>query len=53
LYYLDTCGQVTGCGSKTNAGVQMVPQSQLWAAITSIPVNKSTAYNAGDGGWVW
>lgn len=52
-YYLDSCGNVTGCGSNTNAGLQHVSQSQMWNAITSVPVNKSTAPDAGDGGWVW
>lgn len=52
-YYTDTCGNVTGCGSNSNAGIQIISQSAMWTAITNVPVNKSTAYNAGDGGWVW
>jgi len=52
-YYTDTCGKSTSCGSLTDGGVQTVPQAQLWTAISSIPVNTSTAYNAGDGGYVW
>lgn len=51
--YTDTCGHTTGCGSLTDGGVHAVAQSQMWAAITAIPVNTSTAYNAGDGGYVW
>lgn len=52
-YYTDTCGNSTGCGSLSDGGVHTVPQGQLWAAISAIPVNTSTAYNAGDGGYVW
>lgn len=52
-YYTDTCGHSTGCGALSDGGVHTVPQGQLWAAISAIPVNVSTAYNAGDGGYVW
>jgi hypothetical protein len=52
-YYTDTCGHSTDCGALSDGGVHTVPQGQLWAAITAIPVNASTAYNAGDGGYVW
>ncbi|HEV2461077.1 MAG TPA: C39 family peptidase [Ktedonobacterales bacterium] len=52
-YYTDTCGHSTGCGSLYDGGVHTVPQGQLWGAIGAIPVNTSTAYNAGDGGYVW
>jgi hypothetical protein len=52
-YYTDTCGHSTGCGALSDGGVHAVPQGQLWAAISAIPVNASTAYNAGDGGYVW
>jgi hypothetical protein len=52
-YYTDTCGHSTDCGSLSDGGVHTVPQGQLWAAISAIPVNASTAYNAGDGGYVW
>lgn len=51
--YTDTCGQSTGCGSLADGGVHTVGQAQMWAAITAIPVNTSTAYDAGDGGYVW
>jgi len=33
--------------------VHSVPQQQMWAAISAIPVNTSTADGAGDGGYVW
>ncbi|MFI5272156.1 MAG: C39 family peptidase [Ktedonobacterales bacterium] len=49
--YTDTCG--TGCGSLHDAGINTATQAQMWAAITAIPVNRSAAYNAGDGGYVW
>src|SRR5260221_14779551 len=49
-YYTDTCGHSTDCGSLSDGGVHTVPQGQLWAAISAVPVNTSTAYNAGDGG---
>lgn len=52
-YYTDTCGNSTGCGALSDGGVHTVPQGQLWAAISAIPVNTSTAYTAGDGGYVW
>ena len=52
-YYTDTCGHSTGCGALSDGGVHTVPQGQLWAAISAIPVNTSTAYSAGDGGYVW
>jgi hypothetical protein len=52
-YYTDTCGKSTDCGSLADGGVHTVAQAQLWTAITAIPVNTSTAYNAGDGGYVW
>ncbi len=52
-YYTDTCGHSTGCGSLYDAGVQTVPQAQLWAAISAIPVNTGTDSTAGDGGYVW
>jgi len=52
-YYTDTCGHSTDCGSLSDGGVHTVPQAQLWAAISAVPVNTSTAYNAGDGGYVW
>jgi hypothetical protein len=52
-YYTDTCGNSTDCGSLSDGGVHTVSQAQLWAAITAIPVNTSTAFNAGDGGYVW
>ena len=52
-YYTDTCGHSTGCGSLADGGVHSVPQQQLWAAISAIPVNTSTADGAGDGGYVW
>jgi hypothetical protein len=51
--YTDTCGASTGCGSLHDGGINSVPQAQLWAAITAIPVNMSAAYDAGDGGYVW
>ena len=51
--YTDTCGHSTGCGSLSDAGIHTVAYSQLWQAITSIPVNTSTDPHAGDGGWVW
>ena len=51
--YTDTCGHSTGCGSLTDGGAHTVSQAQMWAAITAIPVNTSTAYDAGDGGYVW
>lgn len=51
--YTDTCGHTTGCGSNKDGGVNYIPYSQLWQAITSIPVNRSTDPHAGDGGWVW
>lgn len=47
--YTDTCANITGCGSNKNGGVTSVSQSQMWNAITSVPVDQST----GDGGWVW
>lgn len=55
-YYTDTCGKSTNCGDQnkgSDGGVRTVPQWQMWNAITSIPLNTSTAPNAGDGGWVW
>lgn len=52
-YYTDTCGQSTGCGSLDDGGVQQISQDQLWQAITDVPVNRSGAANASDGGWVW
>ncbi|MGH2516529.1 MAG: hypothetical protein ACRDHP_12815 [Ktedonobacterales bacterium] len=51
--YTDTCGHTTGCGSNTDGGLNEIPYSQLWQAITAIPVNRSTDPHAGDGGWVW
>lgn len=51
--YTDTCGHTTGCGSNRDGGVNYIPYSQLWQAITAIPVNRSTDPHAGDGGWVW
>lgn len=51
--YTDTCGHTTGCGSKKDGGVNYIGYSQLWQAITAIPVNRSTDPHAGDGGWVW
>jgi hypothetical protein len=48
-YYTDTCAHSTNCGSNYDGLVHTVPQSQMWSAITNIPVNQST----GDGGWVW
>jgi hypothetical protein len=51
--YTDTCGHTTGCGSNKDGGVNHITYSQLWQAITSIPVNRSTDPHYGDGGWVW
>lgn len=51
--YTDTCGNSTTCGSLHDAGINTVPMWRMWAAITYIPVNISTASNAGDGGWIW
>lgn len=51
--YTDTCGHTTGCGSNRDGGVNYISYSQLWQAITAIPVNRSTDPHAGDGGWVW
>lgn len=51
--YTDTCGHSTGCGSRRDGGINYIPYSQLWLAITAIPVNHSTDPHAGDGGWVW
>jgi hypothetical protein len=51
--YTDTCGHSTGCGALSDAGIHTIAYSQLWQAITSIPVNTSTDPHAGDGGWVW
>jgi hypothetical protein len=51
--YTDTCGHTTGCGSKKDGGVNYIPYSQLWQAITAIPVNRSADPHAGDGGWIW
>ena len=51
--YTDSCGASTGCGSLHDGGVNTVSQTQMWAAITAIPVNTSPAYNAGDGGYIW
>jgi hypothetical protein len=52
-YYTDSCGSSTECGSLSDGGVHTVAQGQLWSAITAIPVNTGTTYNAGDGGYVW
>lgn len=52
-YYTDTCAQSTTCGSLHDGTINTVSQSTMWSAITSIPVNQSTAPSAGDGGWVW
>ncbi len=52
-YYTDTCGHSTGCGSTSDGGVHPIAQGVLWAAITAVHVNTSSAYNAGDGGFVW
>lgn len=51
--YTDSCGHSTGCGATTDGGVHSIGQAQLWAAITAVPVNRSAAFNAGDGGFVW
>jgi hypothetical protein len=51
--YTDTCGHSTGCGSKEDGGVHTVSQAQMWAAITAVPINRSTASNGGDGGYIW
>lgn len=48
-YYTDTCASSTSCGSSFDGGVHTISQSQLWNAITNIPVNQSL----GDGGWIW
>jgi hypothetical protein len=48
-YYTDTCGNATGCGSNSNAGIHQATQSQMWKAIANVPYSQST----GDGGWVW
>jgi hypothetical protein len=48
-YYTDTCANSTTCGSLKDGGVHTVSQSQMWNAITNVPVNQSL----GDGGWVW
>jgi hypothetical protein len=53
--YLDTCGKSTNCNANaesTDGGIHTVDQDTMWSAITNIPVNNSTAYNAGDGGWI-
>jgi hypothetical protein len=47
--YTDTCGRDTNCGSLHDATIQNATQSQMWNAITKIPVNQGT----GDGGWIW
>lgn len=52
-YYTDSCGHSTGCGAKTDGGVNSIGQAQLWAAITAVPVNRAATFNAGDGGFVW
>lgn len=51
--YTDSCGASTGCGSLKDGGTTTVAQAQMWAAITAIPVNPSTDFNAGDGGYVF
>ncbi len=54
--YTDTCGASTLCngtGYGNDGGYNTVSQATMWNAITSIPVNQSTAPSAGDGGWVW
>ncbi len=54
--YVDTCGYYTGCNqhsANTDGKTHTVSQTTLVNAIMAIPVNKSTAPNAGDGGWVW
>src|SRR5262249_23167006 len=51
--YTDSCGASTGCGSLKDGGTTTVSQTKMWAAITAIPVNTSTSYDAGDGGYVW
>ncbi len=48
-YYTDTCANSTNCGSSFDGGVHTVSQSQMWKAITNIPVSHSL----GDGGWIW
>jgi hypothetical protein len=52
-YYTDSCGKSTGCGSLSDGGLHSIQQAHLWQAITSVPVDTSRAYNAGDGGYVW
>ena len=52
-YYTDTCAHSTGCGSHNDGTINYVSQSQMWAAITSVPVNASDTALAGDGGWIW
>ncbi len=55
-YYTDTCAASTTCnfsGSGKDGTILQASQSQMWQAITDVPVNQSTDPSAGDGGWVW